>query len=91
MLHVLYVATERRALSQLLLHTPRMTVSRSEACRPTSWYLILERLADGILSVKHGVSTFVIQFFACYSNAATRCYLVDRALVVGDIALSRSI
>ena len=46
--------------------------------------LIAERLADGILGVKHGVATFFIQFLECYYNAATCCYLVDRVLVVRD-------
>ena len=63
-----------------------MIVSRSEARRPTVcvYSLIVERLADGILGVKHGVAAFVIQFLECYYNAATCCYLVDRVLVVRD-------
>ena len=28
--------------------------------------VIVERLADGILGVKHGVAAFVIQFLECY-------------------------
>ena len=63
-----------------------MTVSRSEARRPTVcvYSLMVERLTDGILGVKHGVAVFVIQFFECYFNndAATCCYLVYRELVV---------
>ena len=36
--------------------------------------VIVERLADGILGVKHGVATFVIQYLECYyNNGATRC------------------
>ena len=48
--------------------------------------LIIERLADGILGVKHGVAAFIIQLLECYNNknAATRCYLFDRELVVRD-------
>ena len=63
-----------------------MIVSRSEARRPITCVcsLIVERLADGILGVKHGVAAFVIQFLECYYNAATCCYLVDRVLVVLD-------
>ena len=57
-----------------------MLVSRSGARRPTvSMYsLIVERLVDGILGVKHGVAASVIQLLECYfnSNAATCCYLV---------------
>ena len=44
----------------------------------------MERLAHGILGVKHGVAAFVMQFLECYYNAATCCYLVDRVLVVRD-------
>ena len=40
--------------------------------------LIVERLADGILGMKHGVAAFVIQFL----NAAACCYQVDRVLLV---------
>ena len=63
-----------------------MIVSRSEARRPTVcvYSLIMERLADGIVGVKHGVAAFFIQFLECYYNAATFCYLVDRAFVVRD-------
>ena len=61
-----------------------MVVSRSEVRRPTVcvYSLIVERLADGILGVKHGVA----QFLECHfnNNAAACCYLVDRALVVRD-------
>ena len=46
--------------------------------------LIVERLADGILGVEHGVAAFVIQFLECYCNAASCCYLVDGILVVRD-------
>ena len=47
--------------------------------------LIVERLADDILGVKHGVAAFLIQFLECYfSNAATCCYLVDRVIVLRD-------
>ena len=42
------------------------------------YILIVERLADGILGVKHGVAAFVIQFLECYCNYATCCYLVVR-------------
>ena len=36
--------------------------------------LIVERLADGILGVKHGVAAFVFQFLeCCYNYAATCC------------------
>ena len=57
-----------------------MVVARSEARRPTAcvYILIVERLADVILGVKHGVAAFVIQFLECYYNVATCCYLVDR-------------
>ena len=52
-------------------------VSRPEARRPTVcvYSLIVERPADGILGVKHGVDAFVIQFLECYfdNNAATCC------------------
>ena len=52
-------------------------VSRSGARRLTVcvYGLIVERLADGILGVKHGVAAFVIQFLECYfnNNAATCC------------------
>ena len=34
---------------------------------------IVERLADGILGVKHGVAAFLIQFLECCYNAATCC------------------
>ena len=55
-----------------------MTVSRSEARKPAVcvYSLIVERLADGILGVKHGVAAFVIQFLERYfnNNAATCCY-----------------
>ena len=65
-----------------------MIASRSEARRPTGcvYSLIVERLADGILGVKHGVAAFVIRFLECYLNniAGPCCYLVDRVLVVGD-------
>ena len=44
----------------------------------------MERLADGILGVKHGVATSAIQFLECYYNAATCCYLVDRVIVTRD-------
>ena len=39
-------------------------VSRSQARRPTVcvYSVIVERLADGVLGVKHGVAPFVIQF-----------------------------
>ena len=42
----------------------------------------MERLADGILGVKHGVVVFVIQFLECYYNyaaidAADHSRLVD--------------
>ena len=63
-----------------------MIVSRSEARRPPVcvYSLIVERLADGILGVKHGVAAFVIQFLEYYYSAATCCYLVDRVLEVRD-------
>ena len=63
-----------------------MVVSTSEVRRSTVFVysLIVERLADGILGVKHGVLAFVIQFLECYYNAATCCYLVDRVLIVRD-------
>ena len=68
--------------------TPGMIVSRSEDRRSTVcvYSLIVERLADGILAVKHGVAAFIVQFLECYfnHNAATCCYLVDRVLVVRD-------
>ena len=36
--------------------------------------VIMERLAEGILGVKHGVAAFVIQSIeCCYNNAATCC------------------
>ena len=66
MLHVLYVATERRALSHTASATPCMIVCRPETPRPTVFLcvysLIMERLADGILGVKHSIAAFVIQF-----------------------------
>ena len=62
-----------------------MIVSRSEARRPTVcvYILIVEKLADGILGVKHGVAAFVMQYLECYlnTNAATCFYLVDRVVV----------
>ena len=63
-----------------------MIVSRSEARRPTVCVhiLIVERLADGILGVKHGVAAFGIQSLECYYNAATCCYPVDRVIVLRD-------
>ena len=76
LLHILYVATDRHALSQLLLLHAYDTISRSEARRPavSVCIVIVERLADGILGVKHGVAAFVIQFLECYyKNAATCC------------------
>ena len=42
------------------------------------YVLIVERLTDGILGVKHGVAAFVIQFLECYYIAANCCYLVDK-------------
>ena len=61
-------------------------VPRFEARRPTVcvYSLIVTRLADGFLGVKHGVAAFVIQFLECYfnNNAATCCYQVDRVLSV---------
>ena len=73
MLHVLYVPSERRTEPASV--TPLIMVSRPEArgtvLRVDS--LIVERLADGILGVKHGVAAFVIQFLACYYYAATCC------------------
>ena len=36
--------------------------------------VIVEKLADAIVGVKHGVAAFVIQFLECsYNNAATCC------------------
>ena len=35
--------------------------------------VIVERLADGILGVKHGVAAFVVQFLECYFNDAATC------------------
>ena len=62
-----------------------MIVSRSEARRPTVCVhiLIVEKLADCILGVKHGVDVFVIQFLERYFNntAATHCLLVNRVFV----------
>ena len=46
--------------------------------------LIVERLDDGMLGMKHGVATFAIQFLECYYNAAICCYLVDIVFVVCD-------
>ena len=44
-------------------------ISRSEARRATVslcvYEVIVEKLADGILGVKHGVAAFVIQFLEC--------------------------
>ena len=46
--------------------------------------MIVERLADGILGVKHGVAAFVIQFLECYyNNAATCCCRYHSRLVNG--------
>ena len=47
--------------------------------------LIVERLADGILGVKHGVAAFVIQFLEGYYNAATCCC---RSLLSGRYGIS---
>ena len=54
-----------------------MIVSRSKARRPTvrEYSLIVERLADGILGVKHGVAAFVIQVLECYFLQQC-CYLL---------------
>ena len=53
--------------------------------------VIVERLAGGVLGVKHGVAAFVIQFLECYCNslmlllvAADHSRLVDEILVVRD-------
>ena len=45
------------------------------------YILVVERLADGILGVRHGVAAFDIQF---RYNAATCCYLVDIVYLVYD-------
>ena len=75
----------REARTEPASATPCMIVSRSEARRPTVcvyvYILIVERLAYGILGVKHGVAAFVIKFLECCYNAATCCYLVYRVLV----------
>ena len=55
MLHVLYVATEGRALSHIASATPSMIVCKSEARKPTVFVCI-----DRILGVKHGFAAFVI-------------------------------
>ena len=51
--------------------------TRSEARRQVvcAYSLIVERLADGILRVKHGVAAFVDQFpeYHFKNNAATCC------------------
>ena len=51
--------------------------------------MTVERLADGILGVKHGVAAFVVQFLECYYNnlllvAVDHSRLVDGILVVRD-------
>ena len=52
-------------------------ISRCEARRPTVsvCIVIVERLADGIVGVKHGVAAFVIQFLECYVLYCC-CYLL---------------
>ena len=67
-----------------------MIVSRSKTRRPTIrfvYILIVERLADGSLGVKHGVVAFVIQFLEWYNNAATGCHLVDRVYQIAFFSL----
>ena len=69
-----------------------MIVFRSEARRPTVYVysLIVERLADGILDVKHGVATFANRFLECYfHDAATCCHLVDSVSVARDSTVLR--
>ena len=63
-----------------------MIVSKSEARGPTVcvYSVIVERLAGGIIGVKHGVAAFVIKYLECCFDkyAATCCYLVDIILLV---------
>ena len=76
MLHILYVATERRALSHTASATPRMRACKIRGPQTDClcmYGLIVARLAGGILGVKHGVAAFAIQFLKGYYNAATCC------------------
>ena len=63
-----------------------MIVFISEARRPTVCVcnFIVERLAGGIIGVKHCVPAFFIQFLENYYYSATCCCLVDGVLVVRD-------
>ena len=68
LLHVLYVATDRRAQSQLLLlHALHHNISdlrlTDRLCLCV--IVIVERLADDGIGVKHGVAAFLIQFLEC--------------------------
>ena len=79
LLHGLYVATDRRAPSQLLLLYACMIPLYLDRPRLADrlclcvCMVIVERLADAILGVKHGVAVFVIQFLECYYNNAATC------------------
>ena len=61
------------------------TISRSEARRPTAvsvCIVIVERLADGVLGMKHGVAAFDVQFLECYYNIILLLLVaVDHTLV----------
>ena len=45
----------------------------SQTDRVSVCIVIVERLADGILGVKHSVAAFVIQFLKRYYNYAATC------------------
>ena len=73
MRHVLYAATGWRALVQLLLVHDSMQIRGCHSDCPCVYFLIVERLADGISGVKHGVAAFVMHFLEWFFNAATCC------------------
>ena len=68
------------ARSESASAAPCMIVSRSIRGSQTDclcvYSLIVERLADRIFGVKHGVAAFAIQFLECCYNAATCWYIV---------------
>ena len=51
--------------------------------------VIVERLADGILGVKHGVVAFVIKFLERYYNNAVLLVAVDHSCLVDGILVIR--
>ena len=72
-------------------YTMHDIVCRSEARRPTvcEYSRIVERLADGILGVKHGVAAFVIQFLECSTTIMLILVAVDHSRLVDGILVVR--